>query len=218
MAELVGEAGMTMDPWYRRRRRQAELGTNRVLFAARRAFLLMCFLVVVLWVVEFVDVASGHRLDTLGITPRAHNEVPDILTAPIMHASFDHLAGNTIPLFILGFLTALSGLGRFAVVSAVIVVASGIGVWSVATPGTVHLGASGLIFGYFGYLVARGLLDRRIRDLLVAVAVVLIYGFAVLSGVLPGQRGISWEAHLFGLLGGIFAAWILRRPAGSGVP
>ena len=205
---------MTAEPWFLRHRRRTENGTAQALQTARRAGGFMALLVLGLWVLEFVDAASGHSLDVRGISPRNPDELPDIATAPFLHASFDHLAGNTLPLFVLGFLTALSGIPRFLLVSLVIVVVSGAGVWMVATPGTVHLGASGLIFGYFGYLVARGLLDRRINDILIGAVVVLVYGVAVLTGVLPGQRGISWEAHFFGLLGGGIAAWLFRRRPG----
>jgi membrane associated rhomboid family serine protease len=171
----------------------------------------MTAFVALLWIIEILDTARAHTLDTYGVTPRQPDELPQIFTSPFLHASFDHLAGNTLPLFVLGFLTAVSGIGRFLAVSLVVTVTSGLGVWMVAAPRTIHLGASGLIFGYFGYLVGRGLLDRRLRDVFVAVAVVVVYGLAVLAGVLPGQPGISWEAHFFGLTGGFVAAYALRR-------
>lgn len=202
---------MTIDPWYRRRRRDFAGGSAGAFHAVRRAAFLMALLIATIWLVEIVDTARSHLLDQWGVSPRDPDELPQILTSPFLHASFDHVAGNTLPLFVLGFLTAVSGIGRFLAVSLIVMVTSGLGVWFVAAPNTVHLGASGLIFGYFGYLVLRGLLDRRLRDLLVAVVVVVVYGFAVLSGVVPGTPGISWEAHFFGLIGGGIAAWLLRR-------
>jgi membrane associated rhomboid family serine protease len=202
---------MAVDPWYRRRRRQAAGGTITAFHAVRRAAFLLALLIAALWLLEAVDTARAHALDPYGVTPRNPDELPQIFTAPFLHASFDHVAGNTLPLFVLGFLTAVSGIGRFLMVSLIVILVSGLGVWFVAAPKTVHLGASGLIFGYFGYLVLRALFDRRLRDLLVGIVVVAVYGFAVLAGVVPGTPGISWEAHFFGLIGGGIAAWVLRR-------
>jgi membrane associated rhomboid family serine protease len=204
---------MSVEP-SRQRRSAAGNGTTPPLQAVRQAAGAMIFLIALMWALEVVDTARGGVLDNWGVSPRDPNELPDIFTAPFLHTSFDHLAANTLPLLILGFLTAVRGLGRFIMISFVIVVVSGAGVWLVADANTVHLGASGLVFGYFGYLGARGVLDRRLRDLLIAVVVVLVYGVAVLAGIAPGQRGISWEAHFFGLLGGVLAAWWLRRRPG----
>jgi membrane associated rhomboid family serine protease len=207
---------MSVEP-SRQRRLSAGNGTTPPLLAVRQAAGAMIFLVALMWALEIVDTARGGVLDNWGVTPHDPDELTDIFTAPFLHTSFDHLAANTLPLLILGFLTAVRGIGRFVVISLVIVIVSGAGVWLVAAPNTVHLGASGLVFGYFGYLVGRGVLDRRLRDLLIGVVVVLVYGVAVLSGIAPGQRGISWEAHFFGLLGGVLAAWWLRRrPARPG--
>jgi membrane associated rhomboid family serine protease len=176
---------------------------------ALRAATVVVSFVALLWLLEIVDTVAGNRLDNGGISPREVYELPDIVSAPFLHAGFDHLAANTMPLLVLGFLAALRGLGRFLVASAVIIVVSGLAVWLIASPGTITLGASGLIFGYFSYVVLRGFLDRNPVDIAVGVAVALLYG-SILWGVLPTQADVSWQAHLFGLVGGVLAAWALR--------
>ncbi len=177
-----------------------------------RAATAMAAFVALLWGLEALDLVLDHRLDAWGISPRDPRELPDIVTAPFLHAGFDHLAANTLPLFVLGVLAALRGLGRFLAVSAVIVAVSGLGVWLVSPPNTVTVGASGLIFGYFSYVVLRGFLDRNPVDIVIGVVVALVYG-SVLWGVLPLQPGVSWQGHLFGLIGGVLAAWAFRHRA-----
>src|SRR4029453_957394 len=119
-----------------------------------------------------------------GVSPRDPAELPQIVTAPFLHAGFDHLAANPAPLAVLGFIAALRGFGRFLAVSAVIIVVSGLAVWLLAPPGTVTLGASGLIFGYFSYVVVRGFLDGDLLGIAVGIVVALLYG-SILWGVLP---------------------------------
>lgn len=168
-------------------------------------------LVVSIWLVEVVSILAGDDpLDQYGITPRRLGELSDIFTAPFLHDNFAHVTANMVPLALLGGLTALRGLARFALVSFIVIVVGGFGVWLISPPGTVTLGASILVFGYFGYLLAHGLIDRKPRDIVIAVVVAVLYGTMIL-GVLPLQPGLSWQGHLFGLLGGVLAAWLLRR-------
>jgi membrane associated rhomboid family serine protease len=180
-------------------------GTGRL----ARAGVAITVLVALLWAVEAVDSLLSHRLDRWGITPRIAGELPDVFTAPFLHAGFGHLVANTVPLAVLGFLAALRGLGRFLAVTVLVVVVSGLGVWLTSPGGTVTLGASGLVFGYLGYVLLRGFADRRASDVAIGVVVALVYG-SVLWGVLPVQRGVSWQGHVFGLLGGVLAAWLFR--------
>jgi membrane associated rhomboid family serine protease len=172
--------------------------------------------VAVLWIVEIADALTGNQLDTFGISPRDVAEVPDILTAPFLHADFAHLSANTVPLFVLGVLAAFRGIGRFAAASVIIIFVSGTGVWFTAPDGTITLGASGLVFGYFGYVLLRGFADRRPADIVIGVVVAVFYG-SILWGVLPVDPGVSWQGHLFGLVGGVIAAFVLRsrQPARS---
>lgn len=174
-----------------------------------RAGIVVATVVAVLWVVAAVDALLSHRLDAWGITPRMFSELPDIFTAPFLHSGVDHLAANTVPLAVLGFLAALRGLLRFAAVSALIVVVSGLGVWLTSPANTVTIGASGLVFGYLGYVLVRGFVDKRLADIVIGIVVGLVYG-SVLLGVLPDQSGVSWQGHLFGLIGGVLAAWLFR--------
>ena len=182
------------------------MGPSRVL----RALVGVAALVGAMWLLEAIDCVAGGALDRYGITPRRLSELDDIFFAPFLHAGLVHLMANTIPLAVLAFLTALRGLGRLATVSLIVVVASGAGVWLTAPPNTVTLGASALVFGYFGYLLARGIIDHRPADIVIAVVVGLLYG-TMIFGILPSRPGVSWQGHLFGLLGGILAAWLLRR-------
>ncbi|MFD5073739.1 rhomboid family intramembrane serine protease [Streptomyces sp. NPDC058371] len=171
--------------------------------------------VALLWVLEAVDAASGHALDTFGITPREAGELRDIVPAAFVHFGFAHLAANSVPLLVLGFLAALSGARRFLAVVTVIVLTSGLGVWFTAPAHSTTAGASGVVFGLFGYLLIRGFVDRRVGDVLVGLLVGAVYG-SILWGVLPTAEGVSWQGHLFGLIGGVAAAFVFRRPRVAG--
>ncbi|MEW2219821.1 rhomboid family intramembrane serine protease [Streptomyces sp. NPDC006990] len=171
--------------------------------------------VALLWVLEAVDQASGNALDAFGIQPRRVGELVDVVPSAFMHFGFEHLMANTLPLLVLGFLAALRGVGRFLAVAAIIVVVSGLGVWLIAPAGSNTAGASGLIFGLFGYLVARGFVDRRITDVALGTVVAVFYG-SLLWGVLPTDSGISWQGHLFGLIGGVLAARLTAEPRALG--
>ncbi|MGK5552567.1 rhomboid family intramembrane serine protease [Actinomadura kijaniata] len=173
--------------------------------------LLVVAVTAVMWVLEFVDVATGGSLDRFGIEPHDVDDLPDILTAPFLHVGFGHLMSNTVPFLILGFLAAARGVGKFLAASLFIIVVGGLGVWFTSPVNT--LGASILVFGFFGYLVGRGVFERHLLDILIAVAVVVLYGTTMLFGLLPSDPSISWQGHLFGLLGGLLASWVLRRRA-----
>jgi membrane associated rhomboid family serine protease len=174
------------------------------------AVLMAC--VALAWVMELGDaIVPGDWLDSHGIVPRTWSGLWGIVFAPILHGGFAHLIANTVPFLTLGFLVLLRGLGTFIGVSLLVIVMGGLGVWAFARQGY-HIGASGLIFGYIGYLLARGYFERSFGSLAVAVMVAVLYGGA-LWGILPGQRGISWEGHLFGFLAGVVTAGIMRsRP------
>lgn len=162
----------------------------------------------VMWVLEAFDYTAGGWLDRFGIQPRDVNDLPDIFTAPFMHGGFGHLMANTVPFLILGFIAAARGIAKFLAASLIIIVVGGLGVWFTSSANT--LGSSILIFGFFGYLVGRGIFERRLIDIGIAVAVVAVYG-TMLLGVIPSDPGISWQGHLFGLIGGVLGAWFLRR-------
>ncbi|MGH8880916.1 MAG: rhomboid family protein [Stackebrandtia sp.] len=174
------------------------------------AAVLVVLLTLFMWVLEIIDYTLDGALDRYGIVARNPDYFAEILSAPFLHYGFPHLMANSVPLLILGFLVAMSGFGRFLSASLIIIVTSGAGVWLFAPANTVTLGASGLVFGYFGYLLARGFVERRPADLAITVVVAIAYG-TMIFGVLPNDPTVSWQGHLFGFVGGILAAIVLPR-------
>ncbi|MET9920726.1 rhomboid family intramembrane serine protease [Streptomyces sp. NPDC006435] len=185
---------------------------------ARAAAKLMLGWVALLWLLEVVDAATGHALDGFGIEPRRAAELLDVVPASFVHFGFDHVASNSVPLLVLGFLAALGGIRRFAAVAAMIVVVDGLGVWLVSPEHSNTAGASGLVFGLFGYLLVRGFVDRRFLDVVVGLAVGATWGSSILLGISPANTSVSWQGHLFGLVAGVAAAFVLRRDSGRGGP
>jgi membrane associated rhomboid family serine protease len=177
---------------------------------AMSAGVLMLVWVGLLWLLEAFDVATGHSLDPYGISPRETDELADVVPAAFLHFGWDHVAANSVPLLVLGFLAAVRGIGRFLAVCLTIIVVSGAGVWLTAPENSLTAGASGVVFGLFGYLLVRGFVDRDALDITVGITVVLLYG-SILWGVLPTASGVSWQGHLFGLIGGVLAAFWFRR-------
>jgi membrane associated rhomboid family serine protease len=176
---------------------------------AVRGMLVIAAMAAVMWVSEIVDQVAGGRLDRYGIEPRDVDGLDGIVFAPFLHGGFDHLIGNTIPFLVLGFAIALGGALRVAAVTAIVAVVGGIGTWLVGPANTVHIGASGIVFGYAAYLVARGVFSRSVAQIVLGVAVVAVWGTTLLRGLVP-EDGISWQGHLFGAVGGVLAAWLLH--------
>ena len=172
--------------------------------------LLLLALVVAIWAVEVVnDVFFDHELNRYGILPRTVEGLRGIAFSPFLHGGFGHLAANTLPLLALGGLIAVRGRGSFPGVTVFIIGVGGAGVWLVGRT-ALHVGASGLVFGYFGYLVARGWYERSVLSILVALAVILVFGWGMLFGLLPTSGFVSWEGHLCGLAAGVLVAWLTR--------
>ncbi|MEV0349269.1 rhomboid family intramembrane serine protease [Nonomuraea sp. NPDC050680] len=188
----------------------AKRGAGSLLAGALSATFVMVVMLAVMWAVEVVDYTTNGSLDReFGIVGWDPSGLVGIFFAPFLHVGFGHLMANSLPLLILGFLAALRGLGRFFAASLLIIVIGGIGTWF-TSPDTITVGASGLVFGYFGYVLARGIFDRRVFDIVIGIGVGIAY-YSILWGLLPNQQGISWQGHLFGLVGGVIAAWLLRR-------
>ncbi|MEU8133415.1 rhomboid family intramembrane serine protease [Streptodolium elevatio] len=175
------------------------------------SFFVTVTLLAVLWALQVYNVATDDSLLPHGISPRDKAELPDILTAPFLHFGFGHLISNTVPVAVLGFLCATRGVSRFVGLTLVIVVVGGLGVWLTSPANSVTAGASILVFGYFGYLLVRGFLDRKLLDILIAFVVTGVYGWSMLMGVLPTADHVSWQGHLFGFVGGVAAAYVFRR-------
>jgi len=173
-----------------------------------QAIILATF-VAIFWLLEILDqfVFRGS-LDIFGIIPHQVIGLRGILFAPFLHGDFSHLIANTVPFLILGWLVMLQETSDFFIVTGLTMLVGGLGVWLFATPGSIHIGASILIFGYLGFLLLRGYFQRNIPSILLSILVFLLYG-GTIWGVLPSRPGISWQGHLFGFLGGVLAAKLI---------
>lgn len=185
-----------------------------------RAAIVIGAFTALLFLIEAVDAILPANLDNLGIQPRTLGGLDGILWAPLLHAGWSHLFANAVAILVFGFLAMANGIGQWVAVTVTIWLASGIGVWLTGADG-VTVGASGIAFGWLAFLLVRGMFNRSIGQLAVAVVLFLYWG-SMLLGVLPGNPGVSWQGHLFGALGGILAAWLVslanKRPSASSTP
>ncbi len=171
---------------------------------------LVVLMVAVLWVVEIVDVlAFDDTLENQGIHPRELGGLDGVLWAPFLHDDWAHLAANTFPFMIMAALILLRGIPRWVRITVVVVIAGGLATWLMGRSGN-HVGASGVVFGYLGYLLAAGFFERSLRAVALGILVAVLYG-GLLFGVLPTNPGVSFEGHLFGLLAGIGAAALIGK-------
>jgi membrane associated rhomboid family serine protease len=164
-----------------------------------------------LWAIELVDLVLGGALDGLGIAPHTLNGLLRIPLAPFLHAGITHLAMNTVPFIVLGLLTMTRSRKDFWVVTAATALTSGLGAWVFGASGSIHLGASGVIFGYLGFLMFRGLFERRLAPALLSLGVTWLFGSMLYLAIPFVTVGVSWQAHLFGFLGGVLVSRILGR-------
>jgi membrane associated rhomboid family serine protease len=184
----------------------------------RDALIVMGAFLAVIWVLQVVNWAVGYRLDSeFGILPEHTSRLPEIFTAPFLHFSWQHIEGNSVPLFVLGVLAAYRSLVRFLFASLIIAVTSGLAVWLFQAGNELTVGASGLIFGYFGYVLVRGFFDRNPLDIGVGLVAGALY-WTILAVAIPGTPGVSWIGHVGGLVGGVLAAWLLRTAAPTRKP
>ena len=171
-------------------------------------------LVGVLWLSEALDVAlrwiSDWQLDVYGIRPRRLGGLPGIVLAPLLHADFAHLAANTVPLAVLGGLVLVEGAARFWQTTLIIVIVGGLPVWLFGRSDAVYIGASGLAFGYLGYVLMRAWVSRKAAWIIVALGASAVYG-GLLLGFLRWVPGVSWLGHVSGFAAGILAAALLHR-------
>jgi membrane associated rhomboid family serine protease len=172
----------------------------------REGILLLTYLLGLMWALAIADFVTGRRLlPKLAIEPRRLEGIPGIVVAPLLHGNWGHLIANSGPLVILGTIILLQGLEVLGLVTVFCWLFSGVGIWLLGRPGTRHLGASGVIFGYLGYILLRGYFERSPGAIAAAVVVGLLYGSA-LWGLLPLQRGKSWVGHGMGFVGGVIVA------------
>jgi membrane associated rhomboid family serine protease len=194
------------------RHRVWSLGTGdaeSVLAEARKALFVMVGFLAILWIIQLINVADHYQLTyDYGIRPHVVASLPDILTAPFLHVSWTHIESNSGPLFIFGFLAAYRGVARFLGLTALVVVVSGLADWFTGTPGTVGVGASGVVFGYLGYILVRGFFDRHGIDIMIGAVMALC--FAYQFTVLLPHAGIGWQAHIGGLAAGVIGGWVFR--------
>ena len=176
----------------------------------RAGFELLIGLVAVMWILEIVNTLDSNGLDSDGIWPRNIGRLWGILTAPLLHASFAHLIGNTIPLVFMGAIVALRGAGRLAWVTLTVIVLGGLGTWLIGPSSPDTIGASGVVFGYATYLLARGFFNRSVLELMTGLIVGAVWGAALVSSLVP-HPGISWQGHLCGGIAGVIAAYALSR-------
>lgn len=177
---------------------------------AKKAFFLMVGFIALIWVLQIFNWVGHNRLDyDYGILPRDIGRLPQIFSAPFLHFSWDHIEGNSGPLFVFGLLAAYRGVKKFLGVTLIVAATSGLAVWLFQGGNELTVGASGLIFGYFGYVLARGVFDRNLIDVLTALVMALSYAY-ILTVAIPGAPGVSWIGHLGGLIGGIASGWIFR--------
>lgn len=186
--------------------------TSNVVTELKSHGIILGSFVAFLWLVHLVNAVVFHgSLTEMGVAPRSVSGLEGILFAPFLHGSFAHLLSNTLPLLVLGWFVMLRRKRDLLYVSALSAVVGGLGTWLIAPSNSVHVGASGMIFGYLGYLLTRGFMERRFWPVVGSLAVFALFGGALL-GIFPGEVGISWQGHLFGLIGGIGAARVLTRP------
>lgn len=169
---------------------------------------IVLIILAIMWGLEIFDWITNGFLDSYGIRPRTSVGLRGVLFAPFLHFGFGHLIANSVPFLVLGFFVMLRGTRNFAIVTLTTVIIGGLGTWLIGNPGN-HLGASILIFGYFGYLLFSGLFERSPQALGLMLVVILLYG-SLIWGVFPiWARGISWEGHLSGFIaGGLAARWL----------
>jgi membrane associated rhomboid family serine protease len=179
----------------------------------RDALIVMGVFLAVIWVLQVFNWADGYRLDSeFGILPEHVSRLGEIFTAPFLHFSWQHIEGNSLPLFVLGVLAAYRSIARFLLLTLIVAVTSGMAVWLFQSSNELTVGASGLIFGYFGYVLLRGFIDRNLIDIGVGLLAGALY-WTILEVAIPGTPGVSWIGHVGGLVGGVLAAWVLRNPA-----
>jgi membrane associated rhomboid family serine protease len=186
-------------------------GSDAFYAALGRSFVAMCAAVPVLFAIEGIDYWLGAGLDaTAGIIPHRIDGLDGIFFGPFLHHGFNHLYSNSVPLILLGTFVLAAGVRRFLYSTLLIMLVSGLGVWFTGSPNSIVVGASGIIFGYLGLLFMRGIVERSWWNFAVVLLVGLLYGTQLLN-VLPTDEPISWQGHLFGLLGGLVAAILFRR-------
>jgi membrane associated rhomboid family serine protease len=176
---------------------------------ARKALFVMVGFLAILWLVQLVNVADHYGLtNSYGILPHDVHSLPYLLTAPFLHVSWTHIESNSGPLFIFGFLAAYRGVTRFLGLTGLVIVTSGLAAWFFGHPRTNGVGASGVVFGYLGYILVRGFFDRHGIDIMIGAVMALCFAYQF-TVLLPNAH-IGYQAHIGGLVGGLAGGWLFR--------
>ncbi len=185
-----------------------DLASELTVFMYRSKDVLVPWLIffAALWGINILNWLTGSRLNYLGIYPRHLIGLPGIIFSPFLHQNFNHLFFNSIPLFVLGLTLLTRGVALFIQVSVIVIILGGLLVWLFARS-ALHIGASGVVSGYFGYIIATAYLNPSFTTLLLACMVIYYFG-GIFLGIFPQEEKISWESHLFGFLAGIAAAFL----------
>ncbi|MBN2712469.1 MAG: rhomboid family intramembrane serine protease [Planctomycetes bacterium] len=168
--------------------------------------MIICGTIAFWWILVALDQFMGIDLKNWGIIPRQATSLPGIVFSPFLHLNWAHVAANTTGFFIFGGIVILRGTREFIFKTVFIILVGGLGVW-IFGRSAVHIGASGLIFGYFGFILSRAWHERKPLSIIIAVALLILFG-GMLWSVFPNIQGcsVSWEAHLFGFLAGVIGA------------
>ncbi|HVV68550.1 MAG TPA: rhomboid family intramembrane serine protease [Gammaproteobacteria bacterium] len=166
-------------------------------------------IILALWVIQVVNKIFGYRLNTLGIYPRSLHGLIGILASPFLHGSFQHLFFNTLPLLILGALVLVNGKPEFLIVTAIIMGAGGFATWLFGRR-VIHVGASGVILGYWGYLLFRAIEEKSALTIVLGLLCLYYFGSLALN-LFPREERVSWEGHLFGFLSGLLASYLITH-------
>ena len=185
---------------------------------AKNAVFVMVGFLSLIWVLQIANWADSDHLDyDYGILPRVVSRLPEIFTAPFFHYGWAHIESNSGPLFVFGLLAAYRGVKRFLLLTLIVTISSGAAVWIFQGSNELTVGASGLVYGYFGYVVVKGIFDRHLVDILIGAVMALSFAY-ILVATVPGVPHVSWIGHLGGLVGGVASGWLLRSNRTSRTP
>ncbi len=205
--------------------RSGQRDAEAMIAEAKKALWVMVGVIAFIWLIHLYNALSGYSLRfEYGSRARDISSLPTMFTSPFLHGDWAHIAGNSGPLFIFGFLAAYRGVKRFLSVTVLITVVSGLGGWLLEPGNAISVGASGLVFGFFGYVMVRGFFDRHKIDIVIGLVMALCFSYQFIPGLFPQDAMISWQAHLFGFIGGLIGGWVFRdrrpkpEPAVVGFP
>lgn len=180
---------------------------SELIFLSKQNLVLSVKLVAIFWLVHIVNLFVGMRLNIFGILPRHPFGLIGVATSPFLHGNIEHLFFNSIAMFVLFDLMLIYGVPVFLLASIIIMIVGGLGVWLFARRG-IHIGASGLMLGYWMFLLVNAYFERSVMAVVLA-ALCLYYLAALGLSLLPGEKATSWEAHVFGAVGGVVAVYAI---------